>query len=54
MAPPIGIPMFVPSDLQLQQDKSSFVKKLGMLDWVGLGVFTCASTLFLVLILLQL
>ncbi|KAJ5033962.1 hypothetical protein NUH16_005380 [Penicillium rubens] len=34
--------------LQLQQDKSSFVKKLGMLDWVGLGVFTCASTLFLV------
>ncbi|KAJ6159732.1 hypothetical protein N7497_004269 [Penicillium chrysogenum] len=34
--------------LQLQQDTSSFVKKLGMLDWVGLGVFTCASTLFLV------
>ncbi|CAG7974459.1 unnamed protein product [Penicillium nalgiovense] len=34
--------------LQLHHDTSSFVKKLGMLDWVGLGVFTCASTLFLV------
>lgn len=34
--------------LQLQQDTSSFMKKLGMLDWTGLGVFTCASTLFLV------
>ncbi|KAJ6186440.1 hypothetical protein N7519_007741 [Penicillium mononematosum] len=34
--------------LQLQHDTSSFVKKLGMLDWAGLGVFTCASTLFLV------
>ncbi|KAJ5673617.1 hypothetical protein N7507_002744 [Penicillium longicatenatum] len=34
--------------LQLQNDTSSFVKKLGMLDWMGLGVFTCASTLFLV------
>ena len=34
--------------LQLHQDTSSFVNKLGMLDWTGLGVFTCASTLFLV------
>ncbi|OJD12995.1 hypothetical protein AJ78_06488 [Emergomyces pasteurianus Ep9510] len=34
--------------MQLQHDTSSFVKKLGMLDWVGLGVFSCASTLFLV------
>ena len=34
--------------LQLQYDTSSFVKKLGVLDWVGLGVFTCVSMLFLV------
>lgn len=34
--------------LQLQQDISSFRKKLAKLDWTGLGVFTCASTLFLV------
>lgn len=34
--------------LQLQNDTSSFFEKLAMLDWVGLGVFTCASTLFLV------
>lgn len=34
--------------LHLQQDSSSFVKKLAMVDWLGLSVFTCASTLFLV------
>ncbi|PKY07163.1 MFS general substrate transporter [Aspergillus campestris IBT 28561] len=32
----------------VQHDTSSFVQKLGMVDWAGLGVFTCASTLFLV------
>lgn len=34
--------------MRLQQDTSSFVKKLGLVDWLGLSVLTCASTLFLV------
>jgi len=34
--------------LHLQQDASSFIKKLGMVDWLGLSIFTCATTLFLV------
>ncbi|KAI0007586.1 MFS general substrate transporter [Xylariaceae sp. FL0662B] len=34
--------------LHLQQDASSFMKKLAMVDWLGLFIFTCASTLFLV------
>ncbi|KAL1856623.1 hypothetical protein Plec18170_003593 [Paecilomyces lecythidis] len=33
--------------LHLQQDTSSFMSKLGMLDWIGISVFTAASTLFL-------
>ncbi|KAH8770556.1 major facilitator superfamily domain-containing protein [Hyaloscypha finlandica] len=34
--------------LHLHQDTSSFMTKLAMVDWLGLTVFTCASTLFLV------
>ncbi|TVY31639.1 Efflux pump [Lachnellula occidentalis] len=34
--------------LNLQQDSSSFMKKLAQVDWLGLSFFTCASTLLLV------
>lgn len=34
--------------LQLQQDTSSFVKKIRRVDWLGLSIFTSGSTLFLV------
>ncbi|KAH7303205.1 major facilitator superfamily domain-containing protein [Stachybotrys elegans] len=34
--------------LQLQQDTSSFIKKLRRIDWLGLSLFTGATTLFLV------
>ncbi|KAM7200602.1 MFS general substrate transporter [Rhypophila sp. PSN 637] len=50
----INLPVCVPSlvglylCLHLQQDKSSFMKKLAMVDWLGLIIFTAASTLFLV------
>ncbi|KAM7206557.1 efflux pump [Naviculisporaceae sp. PSN 640] len=50
----INLPVCIPSlvglyvCLNLQQDRSSLMKKLAMVDWLGLSLFTAASTLFLV------